>query len=58
MDKVATLLKENLVFMKQGQIAKIAEYCADDVRITRECWQLMTLTLENMSAPMLEEDLF
>jgi len=41
----------------QGQIAKIAEYCADDVRITRECWQLMTLTLENMSAPMLEEDL-
>lgn len=28
------------------------------VRITRECWQLMTLTLENMSAQMLEEDLF
>ena len=42
----------------QGQIEKIADYCADDVRITRECWQLMTLTLENMSAPMLEEDLF
>ena len=42
----------------QGQIAKIAEYCADDVRITRECWRLMTLTLEDMSAPMLEEDLF
>lgn len=42
----------------QGEIKKIAEYCADDVRITRECWQLMTLTLENMSAPMLEEDLF
>ena len=41
-----------------GQIAKIAEYCADDVRITRECWRLMTLTLEDMSAPMLEEDLF
>lgn len=28
------------------------------VRITHECWQLMTLTLENMSAPMLEEDFF
>lgn len=42
----------------QGKIEQIAEYCADDVRITRECWQLMTLTLENMSAPMLEEDLF
>lgn len=28
------------------------------VRITHECWQLMTLTLENMGAPMLEEDLF
>ena len=42
----------------QGQIEKIAEYCADDVRITRECWRLMTLAPENMSAPRLEEDLF
>ena len=42
----------------QGQIKKIAEYCADDVRITRECWRLMMLAPENMSAPTLEEDLF
>lgn len=43
----------------QGQIEKIAAYCADDVRITRECWQLMTLTLESMSEPNgLDEDLF
>lgn len=34
----------------QGQIEKIAEYCADDVRITRECWQLMTLSLERQAA--------
>lgn len=40
----------------QGEIEKIADYCADDVRITRECWQLMTLTLENMGEQ--DADLF
>lgn len=39
----------------QGQIKQIGEYCADDVRIARECWRLMTLA---PSAPALDNDLF
>lgn len=34
----------------QGQIEKIAEYCADDVRITRECWRRMAMTTFDLSA--------
>jgi hypothetical protein len=35
-----------------GRLQEVADYCADDVRITRECWRRMTLTAE----PEFDED--
>ena len=37
-----------------GKLGEVADYCADDVRITRECWRRMTMT----AAPDLDEDPF
>ena len=37
-----------------GRLQEVADYCADDVRITRECWRRMTLTAE----PEFDEDPF
>ena len=39
----------------QGRWQDIADYCADDVRITRECWRRMTLAQSTWDQ---DDDLF